>query len=149
MDTKKKKSKFKEMMGPPYIKEPMGPPKSLKKYSYGYTDNLPRYGYLGRKNPKGLESRRPDPYEGMEFEPRFRGGGMAYARRQKAKAQAIDLDKEMKDFKKENRAMKKGKSLSEVLSEKDDKKKRKAKRGVKRSLIPAEPRNTPYRVPQG
>jgi hypothetical protein len=29
MDTKKKKSKFKEMMGPPYIKEKMGPPKSL------------------------------------------------------------------------------------------------------------------------
>lgn len=25
----KKKSKFKEMMGPPYIKEKMGPPKSL------------------------------------------------------------------------------------------------------------------------
>ena len=29
------------------------------------------------------------------------------------------------------------------------KKKRKAKRAIKRSLIPAEPRNTPYRVPQG
>ena len=60
MDTKKKKSKFKEMMGPPYIKEKMGPPKSLMR-----------------------------------------------------------------------------------------KKKRKAKKGIKRSLIPAEPRNTPYRVPQG
>ena len=29
------------------------------------------------------------------------------------------------------------------------KKKRKAKRAIKRSRIPAEPRNTPYRVPQG
>lgn len=60
MDTKKKKKKFKDMMGPPYIKEPMGPPKSLMR-----------------------------------------------------------------------------------------KKKRKAKRAMKSSLIPAEPRNTVYRVPQG
>jgi len=146
MDTKKKKKKFKDMMGPPYIKEPMGPPKSLKKYSYGYTDNLPRYGYLGRNNPKGLESKRPDPYEGMTEEPPHRGGGeYDWAK----EARGIDLSKEMKDFKKENRAMKKGKSLTDVLLEKDKKKKRKAKRAMKRSLIPAEPRNTPYRVPQG
>ena len=45
--------------------------------------------------------------------------------------------------------MKKGKSLTDVLLEKDKKKKRKAKRAMKRSLIPAEPRNTVYRVPQG
>jgi hypothetical protein len=146
MDTKKKKKKFKDMMGPPYIKEPMGPPKSLKKYSYGYTDNLPRYGYLGRNNPKGLESKRPDPYEGMTEEPPHRGGGeYDWAK----EARGIDLSKEMKDFKKENRAMKKGKSLTDVLLEKDKKKKRKAKRAMKRSLIPAEPSNTPYRVPQG
>ena len=146
MDTKKKKKKFKDMMGPPYIKEPMGPPKSLKKYSYGYTDNLPRYGYLGRNNPKGLESKRPDPYEGMTKEPPHRGGGeYDWAK----EARGIDLSKEMKDFKKENRAMKKGKSLTDVLLEKDKKKKRKAKRAMKRSLIPAEPRNTVYRVPQG
>lgn len=147
MDTKKKKKKFKDMMGPPYIKEPMGPPKSLKKYSYGYTDNLPRYGYLGRNNPKGLESRRPDPYEGMTEEPPHRGGGEYDW--SKGQAKGINLSREMKDFKKENRAMKKGKSLTDVLLEKDKKKKRKAKRSVKRMLIPAEPRNTPYRVPQG
>lgn len=139
MEHKKKKSKF---------KEEMGPPKSLKKYSYGYTDNLPRYGYLGRNNPKGLESRRPNPYKGMKSEPPHRGGGQAYARKQKEQARGIDLSKEMKDFKKENRAMKKGKSLTDVLLEKD-KKKRKVKRKINKNLIPSEPRNMPGFVPQG
>lgn len=135
----KKKSKFKEAMGPP---------KSLKKYSYGYSDNLPRYGYLGRNNPKGLESRRPDPYEGMEFEPPHRGGGQASAKRKTGKAKDINLPKDLKAFKKENRKMQQGKSLTDVLLEKE-KKKRKAKRKINKNLIPSEPRNMPGFVPQG
>lgn len=135
----KKKTKFKEAMGPP---------KSLKKYSYGYTDNLPRYGYLGRNNPKGLESRRPDPYKGMKFEPPHRGGGQAFARSQKGKMTDANLSKELKKLKKENRKTKQGKSMTDVLLEKD-KKKRKAKRIINKNLIPSEPRNMPGFVPQG
>lgn len=134
----KKKTKFKEM----------GPPKSLKKYSYGYTDNLPRYGYLGRNNPKGLESKRPDPYKGMKFEPPHRGGGQAFARSQKRKMTDANLSKELKKLKKENRKTKQGKSMTDVLLEKD-KKKRKAKRIINKNLIPSEPRNMPGFVPQG
>ena len=80
MDTKKKKKKFKDMMGPPYIKEPMGPPKSLKRTA----------------------------------------------------KQRMEYERKLKRYKDQ---------LKRYNS--------KAKRTVKRSLIPAEPRNTPYRVPQG
>jgi len=154
MDTKKKK--FKDLVGPP---------KSLKKYSYGYTDKLPRYGYLGRNNPKGLESKRPDPYEGMTEEPPHRGGG-EYDWAKEAKASAGEyysskaFKKDGKAFRKENKAMRKGKSLTDVLLEKDKKKKEKEERkrvnkvfGIKRNKKKYQKKPAifggPGKVPQG